>query len=114
MEFILTFLSALLILTLALIIMGFFFYIIHKKRFLNFLGMLIISIGVGIGFSSIAFLATFLDDEAKNLNFTQRLSVGLDYFFWSFIGSILLLITIVLIYKSKLSEHQENKDSKEY
>lgn len=113
MEFILRLLLALLIFPLAFIIIGFFFYIVHKKRFFNFFGILTVSFGVGVGFGSIAFLATFIDEEAQNFNFTQRLLVGLDYLLWSFIGSILLLIIIILIYKPRLSKNKEKTDSNE-
>ena len=89
MNVIIKFSTVMIIYALGFIIALTFVYQVNKKRLFNFLGLIIVAFGVGLGFGLVAYLSTFLDEKSQSWHLIERLSVGGEVFFWGFIGSII-------------------------
>jgi hypothetical protein len=61
--------------------------------------IIFISLGVGLGFGTIGFMATFSDDSSSNWTIFDRLAVGGEFFTWTCFGTFVLIPVAMFIAK---------------
>lgn len=92
------------IFSFGLAIIFLFIWFVKTKNLLNFWGILIASLGVGLGFCVVTMLGTYLDEKSQSWDLIKRIAISGEVFIWSFVGSVIaILLALKILQLRKLN-----------